>query len=136
MSIKLYLASPFSDKDKMPELAKQFEDRGFVITRKWWEVEDKTEAEKTPQFLRGEALSDIEGVKAANVVVLFNTKKSEGKAVEQGIAIANNIPIFAIGKRGAFSKNVFHYLEHYFWVETLHDVLVILDFIKAVCKRS
>lgn len=75
-------------------------------------------SERTAPYLKEQGEKDTQGVIDADVMVLLNSAKSEGKAVEQGIAIAMCIPIIAIGERGAQSNNVFHYMDDYTWVPT------------------
>lgn len=122
--MNLYIAAPWIDKDKMPEIAAKFESHGHSITHKWWETEDIPESKRTADVLRVQADLDMEGVITANIVVLFNTSKSEGKAVEQGIAVGMNKHIVAIGRLGdGVSKNVFHFLPNYTWLPSLGAVL-------------
>lgn len=123
MSNRIYLAAPWIDRELMEDRAKKFEALGFTITHKWWRYEGAGEEHEKLEFLRQCAIDDVNGVATADVVLVYNTSKSEGKAVEQGIAIAKQIPIFIIGKRGEVSKNVFHYLPLYVWVATEEEAL-------------
>ncbi|MBX4181762.1 nucleoside 2-deoxyribosyltransferase [Candidatus Parcubacteria bacterium] len=135
MGLEIYLAGPWADRHLMPEIASKFEAIGCVCTHKWWEIEDVDEVERTPALLRKQAEMDRDGVEKAKLMILINSSKSEGKAVEQGIAIANHIPIIAVGKRGEFSKNVFHYLPLYFWSESIEAVLPVVDFIANIVNN-
>lgn len=111
----------------MLAIAQVFEANGHSITHKWWEVEDLPEWRKSSDELERQAKEDLKGVLTSQRVILLNTKKSEGKAVEQGIAIAAGIPIIAIGKLGEMSANVFHYLkDSYTWVDDLTGALQCL----------
>jgi nucleoside 2-deoxyribosyltransferase len=119
----VYLAAPWIDKGVMEERAGLFEKAGYSITHKWWNY-DGDELEEKDEFLETCARQDWQGVLDADAVVVFNTSKSEGKAVEQGIALASHIPIIVIGKRGEVSKNVFHYLDScYWWVPTVEAAI-------------
>lgn len=125
--MKLYICAPWMDRDNLPAIAAKFEAAGHEITWKWWATDDIAEGEDNHVSLREQALHDYYGVTDCDTLILLNTKKSEGKAVEQGIALANLIPIIAIGKRGdGTSMNVFHYLEDYTWVETVEEALKCL----------
>jgi len=72
--------------------------------------------------LRGHAQDDFRGAASAEALILLSSAKSEGKATEQGIALAKGIPIIAVGKRGEFS-NIFHYLHNYRWVASVEEAI-------------
>jgi hypothetical protein len=74
--------------------------------------------------LRREAQHDWDDVKAADVLVVLNYEKSEGKATEQGLALAMGKKIIGVGKPG---NNIFHYLPHYTWVDDLVGVVNLLN---------
>lgn len=132
--MNIYIAAPFIEKDKMPEIASRLEAMGNTVTHRWWDVEGvPNEDEKcSVEDCRKHAELDRKGVEEAELVLLVNSTKSEGKAVEQGIAIANNIPIIAVGKLGEHSKNVFHYMNLYHWVDDLEKAYTVIEFIKGV----
>lgn len=123
----IYLAGPWIERDKMASYASMLESKGHTITHRWWDVEDKLESDRTASMLRKDAENDIKGVTRADILVVINSAKSEGKAFEQGIAIANNKPVIAVGTRGEHSKNVFHYLPLYRWTPSMEGALEILD---------
>lgn len=126
--MKIYLAAPWKNREMMPELSAIFEAAGHTITMKWWETEViEAEGRNHNADLRTQAEHDRDGVFNADVVVVFNTAKSEGKAVEQGLAIAKGIPIIAVGKLGGESKNVFHYLKCYTWVDDINGAIKELE---------
>lgn len=137
MSLRVYVAAPWKDKDQVPAVVERLEAMGFVITCRWWEIEAKLEEAATDEFKRSCAEGDRDGVINADFVVVLNTSKSEGKAVEQGLAIAHNKPIFIVGKIGEVSSNVFHYLPNYRWVanlETLYENLAMLKWLVSFNK--
>lgn len=124
--MKLYIAGPWIERNKMPAIAKQFEDAGHRITWKWWETEDIKETEDKAHELQMQAINDYMGVCNAERLILVNSVKSEGKAVEQGLALAQHKTIIAIGQRGVVSLNVFHYLPAYTWVDTVEEAIKCL----------
>jgi hypothetical protein len=63
------------------------------------------------------------GVISSDIVLVLNLKISEGKAVEQGIAIGFQIPILAVGPKPA---NIFQYLPVVTVVPTVEDALAEL----------
>jgi hypothetical protein len=119
----LYLAAPWIDKHLMPDRAKKFEEVGHTISWKWWDTEDLPIDERSLPYLKDQAAHDWCGVIEADALVVFNTARSEGKAVEQGIALSRGIPIVAIGRRGEHSLNVFHFLDQYTWVPTINEAI-------------
>lgn len=137
--MKLYIAAPWNDRKDVPAIAEKFEQAGHEITHKWWLSEEVGEKIQTPEKEaehRGHAFADMNGVIDAQVVILINSSKSEGKATESGIAIANRKPIIAVGKRGQHSSNVFHYLPNFKWVDTVDDALLFLKPIQWVMDAS
>lgn len=127
--MNLYLAAPWADRAQMGAISTQFEQAGHRITHKWWECEDVPEDQKNDALHRWHATLDRDGVLRADRLILINTSKSEGKAVEQGIAMTANIPIIAVGKLGGISKNVFHYLPDYTWVDYVEEAV-------ALCQQT
>lgn len=107
--MKIYIAAPWIHRDTMPAIATELESYGATITHKWWETEsDKVRTVEDHQW---NAYQDKVGVQTADAVLVINSASSEGKAVEQGIALGLGIPIFIVGTRGEHSKNIFHYLS-------------------------
>lgn len=87
-----------------------------------------------PEKMKDCAKKDVMGVFKSDIVLLINSGKSEGKAVEQGLAIALGRPIVAVGKMGEHSKNVFHWLDDYRWVPTLELAYITIDKIGRVLE--
>lgn len=108
--MKVYLAGPWVDRAAMPELARRLEQDGHSITERWWEHEEPLSfPEESPEYhaaMEDRAVADFIGVIKADAVVVLNSSKSEGKAVEQGVAHAQMKPVVIIGQR----TNIFHYL--------------------------
>ncbi len=119
---RVYLAGPWVERDKMPAIATMFEQAGWEITHKWWEHETEESAKQIPGNAYGEqcATSDYRGVSSADVVVVLNTVKSEGKAVETGMAIAWGIPLCLIGKN---PLNIFYNFSWITKVDTPEEAL-------------
>ncbi len=112
--MRVYIAAPWVARDWVRVFAQSFDDRGIIITHRWWDLEG--EFDDHEQMIHHAAL-DVNGVLSADVLVLYDQSKSEGKAVEQGLAIASGIPIVALGVRGQQAKNIFHHLDCYTWVD-------------------
>jgi nucleoside 2-deoxyribosyltransferase len=136
-AIRVYIAAPWRFRNDMPDYAKQVEDAGFTITHRWWSVDDTPlsdhgYADRSNQILREQAESDVKGVTTADVLLMLNLGKSEGKSVEQGIAIALGTPIIAVGKLGdPETLNVFHFLPCYTWVPTINEAIEVLKNVRV-----
>lgn len=127
--MRIYIAAPWVEREKLPAIARVFEGAGHTITERWWEHEDvpnyphhTTEAED--KELGNQATRDLLGVFMADAVVLINSAKSEGKAVETGLAIAAGMPVIVVGPR----SNIFHWmLPPEFCVDTIDEALRLLS---------
>lgn len=119
----IYLAAPWLDYKLMPERAKLFEDAGFRITHKWWQYEGENQDNESKEFLQTCAMQDFLGVHFAKAVVVFNTAKSEGKATEQGIALAQGKPIVVINDPTKVTSNIFHHLSNYKHVGSVEEAI-------------
>jgi len=134
--MKIYIAAPWAHRGDLPGISAQFEAAGHTVTWKWWDTPDLLENSIWDSELMEQAFNDMKGVEDAQVLVLLNSAKSEGKAVEQGIALAHRKPVIAIGKRGGDSKNVFHYLPSYRWVDTVQDAIDVLGVVDWVVASA
>lgn len=136
--MRVYLAAPWLDRGQMEPIATLLEDHGFELTHKWWNVEDLAESQRTAALLAEQAINDFVGVHHADFLLVINSSKSEGKAVEQGVALAKGIPIFIVGERGAMSANVFHYMENYRWHPTVESAITAMckAVVSAYAKRT
>jgi hypothetical protein len=125
--VKVYIAGPWEDRHLMPHIAEKFEAAGHVITERWWEKEDrpgfKGISNEPNDYLEERAIADFTGVVKAAALVLVNTRKSEGKAVEMGIALGAFKPVVLIGTR----SNIFHYLPSVYPVPDVDAALELLS---------
>ena len=127
MAKRVYLAGPWVDREKVTEIADILEGKGYKLTHKWWKYEGEGEHLESKEFLQNCAYHDVDGVRFADVVVVMNTAKSEGKAVEQGLAIAFGKPVICWTPGDTKpSSNIFHHLPNYTHVKTLEAVLEVL----------
>lgn len=120
--MRVYVAGPWRRRTEVAQAAEQIHAAGHIITHPWWEHEDVPLDwglhEKYRRELATQARKDFQAVEGAEVVVVMNLEQSEGKAVEQGIALALEIPIIVVG---APVLNIFQYL--FVQVDTLEDAL-------------
>ena len=135
--MKIYLAGPWAQREFMPTIAAKIEAVGGVITHKWWDVENTLEGTlEADGILRYQAECDYNGVVASQLVVVINSAKSEGKSLEQGVAVAHGKPIIMVGKRGEHSQNVFHYMTNYRWLPTVDAAIEAIVTISWLLKRE
>lgn len=121
--MKIYVAGPWARKDEAARVAQQIEDMGHRITMDWWNHDHPWEATAA---LRKSAQEDIQAVINADLMVVLNSQTSEGKAVEQGIAIMQGMPIMIVGDRTT-TKNIFHHLDNYTWLGDLDELWEALE---------
>jgi nucleoside 2-deoxyribosyltransferase len=123
---RVYVAGPWVDRHNAANIGDVLEQAGHTITHKWWAYEGKGEEFETEAFMQDCAEKDVDGVKHADKVVVLNTHKSEGKAVEQGLAIAYGVPIIVITPGEKPTSNIFHHLPCYTHVQTVQQMLEAL----------
>lgn len=113
MAYRLYVAGPWADRPYVNEQAQKLRDAGYTVDARWLTIHAEGDGDlnnedpANQEFYREQALNDIEDLLQADALFLVNTQKSEGKAVETGIAIATLKPTVMVGKR----TNVFHTLN-------------------------
>jgi len=110
--MKIYVAAPWVRRPDAIEFGKRLTALGHELTCHWFnhkidgDPNDSTGITSDPISIIHQAVEDIEDVKRADVLIVLNLQKSEGKAVETGIALANHIPIISVGTR----SNIFQSL--------------------------
>lgn len=118
--MNIYVAAPWKHRERARVAAETLHQAGHLIIARWLAIESDT---SDPQQLCEEAIEDWTDLSRCELMVLLNIEQSEGKAVEQGLALAWGIPIIGIGQ----PSNVFHYLPQYTWVPTLHAAIDYLQ---------
>lgn len=128
MSLRIYLAAPWLHRETARSASELLKAAGYQITREWWEHENviADNDPKRAKILAEQAFKDLHGVQTADLMVVLNSAKSEGKAVEQGVAIDMEIPIVAVGERGVVTSNIFHYLANYAWFGTMEEAIAAI----------
>lgn len=123
--MNIYLAAPWICRHEMPAIAAQFEAAGHTITERWWEIEGAADYTDPKLFALFEdrAVADFMGVVNADAVVVLNLAKSEGKAVEMGVAIALFKPIILVGA----PSNIFHFMPSVYPVKDVRAALRALQ---------
>lgn len=102
--MKVYIAAPWVEKARAIEVGERFKAEGHTVTSRWFHHEgqanDSTGKNSPNWRIVKQANEDIKDVLKADALVVLNLQKSEGKAVETGIAIARGIPVISVGPRG------------------------------------
>jgi len=108
---RLYVAGPWAHKAQVNIEAQKYRDAGYTVDCHWLTLEDDDEidfnATEKQSYYRALALKDVEEVLHSDAFIIINSKKSEGKCVELGLAIALIKPVLLIGPR----TNIFHTLN-------------------------
>lgn len=132
--MKIYVAAPWAAKDDARRAAELVLTAGHEVVSSWIDEEDRdygpvgyygdTDHRGTPHGtdLAERAVQDLDDLQKAEVFLLLNTQKSEGKTVETGVAIWEGMPILAVGK----PTNVFHYLDTITWFDTVEDAIAAI----------
>lgn len=139
--MRIYVAAPWTRKAEAQAFAEGLEKAGHTITKKWWEHREVPGylsadiAIPERQELVQQAMEDILGVLAAEGLVLLNLEKSEGKAVETGVALVTAM-LYAHGltKTGVLDfilvggkSNLFHCLPLWQEAKTVEDAVALLQ---------
>ncbi len=112
--MKVYVAAPWVRRPEAILFGQRLTALGHELTCRWFDHPalgsqpgDSSGSSSPDQLgIMRQALEDIEDVKRADVLIVLNLQKSEGKAVETGIALANRIPVISVGTR----SNIFQSL--------------------------
>jgi len=102
--VRIYLAGPWVRRPEVREVAKRLEAAGHILTSRWlYEHEgnpnDASGLTSPEAYIRLQAEEDVNDVLDADVFIVLNLEKSEGKAFEMGIAYMTGRPIISVGKR-------------------------------------
>jgi nucleoside 2-deoxyribosyltransferase len=121
--MRVYVAAPWADRSAAHIFAVALRHQGFEITRNWWDAECE---EDDYEMLAEHAVEDIYAVEDADAFVLLQLDKSEGKAVEMGVALAAGIPIIVV-TYGGNPSNIFQHHPSVLLVNSVGDATVALE---------
>lgn len=99
MTLSLYLAHNFKAREVLKYVVEELETKhGFHVTSRWITDDSHVDSKNREQ----NAVSDVEDIEAADVVVLFVDQYGErpgrGKWWEFGFAVGLGIPVFLVGE--------------------------------------
>lgn len=116
----IYVAAPWMYRGEAKLVVERFRAAGIKVSSSWVDWKGSASDERDPKILAREAGRDWDEVVEADFLILLNWERSEGKAIETGIALSEGIPIIGVGKPTA----VFHYLsKHIRWVSTVDQAI-------------
>lgn len=133
--MNIYLAAPWTYKADAKAFAARLETiPGVRITKPWWEHPEMPEYPRVPAHLplptlldlREQAEEDVAGVLDADLMVVLQLGKSEGKAVEQGIAHTLHLPVYVYAPERQVG-NLFQYLQNVACFPTLDALLLAVQ---------
>jgi hypothetical protein len=123
--MRIYLAAPYSARDRLRDVVGQLAVRGHVVTSRWlWddhEIQSGTEGaalDQSAAYITQHTLQDLQDIETADLLVLFTGSwidsnwvelrdtrlHSGGRHVETGYALATSTPVLYLGA----PENVFH----------------------------
>lgn len=126
--MKLYLAAPYSWKDRIREYRAQLREIGVEVTSNWLDephAANVTLAEVQNSQLRHYAEMDLVDIERADGILFFSVDPSilmarGGRHVEFGYAMGIGRKLFVVGPK----ENIFHYQPNVILFETWEAVLL------------
>lgn len=131
---RVYLSARFEDGAVLRTVRDDLVRAGCRVTSRWLDTESSTpatalahEADAATR-LAAIACQDIEDIRAADVVVVFNPREAGevgrgGRHVETGYALALGKVVVIVGVR----TNVFHWMPHVTVVDDWGALMEVLD---------
>lgn len=123
--MRIYLAGPWTHRFQANGVAKQIRAAGHIVTSRWHDLWLESDSDD-PTVLETEAQNDLLDLDHSDQLIVLNIEKSEGKAVEQGYALALGIPIIIVGDARA-RFNIFQYLDAMTLVPDISAALNLLS---------
>ena len=112
---RIYLAAPWINKVEALAAQQAFEDAGYRTTSRWITAHSDEDTNLTEQ-----AVQDLEDILQADILVILNLDKSEGKATEMGFALGMGMPVILIGDT---SRNIFYHLPQIVRVDNVEEAI-------------
>jgi len=122
MNKTVYVAAPWTRRVVAKEVATMLTQTGYQIAHDWWAHEAGDEDHTQLKHL---AQLDYFAVLNCDLFILLNLEKSEGKAVESGLALSRVPRPRMIGVGSRYS-NIFHNLDAWEWVDKLNQLKTFL----------
>lgn len=128
--MKIYIATKFENQQNFHELAEKLRARGHTITHDWTteSCEGMDGAERF-HYTQQCAIKDVQGVAAADAVVVITHPKLSGALTELGVAIGLNKRIVIVNPWNPEAPyNIFYHLPYVEHVKTLDGAAEALGY--------
>lgn len=106
-----YVAGPWDHRPAVREIIEKINKAGWKTNSNWAAPENPDVDPADPKrdaLLKEQAIRDVKDVFEADGLIYVNSKKSDGKATELGLALATLKPVLILGDR---EGNIFLNLE-------------------------
>ena len=132
--LRVYIAAPWVHKADAAAAKVQIEAAGFEVVSSWITSHvDVDEAQpEAAAILREQALKDMKDLDRADIVVVLNLERSEGKSFEAGYAYGHLKSVVVVGGK---ENNIFWHLPAMDVVSTLEEAVKSLHAIEARVKQ-
>jgi len=109
---RIYIASRYSRRDEMRDVAEQMSERGFIVSSTWLQEDYPLNMNLdglTPEQHAQIAAQDLEDITGSDIMVFFGEDQNNqpprgGRHCEFGFALALGVRIYIVGER----ENIFH----------------------------
>jgi nucleoside 2-deoxyribosyltransferase len=124
--MKVFVAAKWEEKAAARAMMAEVTAEGHTITHDWTQADpDQIHPDNMADFLRQCAMDDADGVLMCDVLVLLAHPNGRGMFVEEGIAIAKNIPVVVVKRE--LGENIYFHMPGHYLVDDNTDALLVLD---------
>jgi len=127
---RIYIASRYSRRDEMRDVAEQMSERGFIVSSTWLQEDYPLNMNLdglTPEQHAQIAAQDLEDITGSDIMVFFGEDQNNqpprgGRHCEFGFALALGVRIYIVGER----ENIFHYMPDIKVVPNLEELWEVI----------
>lgn len=132
--MKIFVSGKIGTQLDPKPFMRELEALGHTITFDWTTIDHLRPYEDNAQASARAAELEIDGVKAADVLVLVSHERGVGMFVELGAALALDKPVIVLAEPPARTMFFFHPLVQ--WVGTKDAVIASLDAMEVKGSRG
>lgn len=129
--MNVFVSGKIGSEQDPAEFMRLLESRGHTITFDWTRIPHLRPYEENALQAQEAAILELDGVKAASVLVLLMHERGVGMFVEMGAALAFGKPVIVVAEPPARSMFLMH--PQVKIVGTQEEALDIVDLAHAVC---